>query len=176
MCPDRELISLLYDGELEQPVEQQLREHLCGCSRCAAQYRAYANLSEAMQDSGIDIVAMEAMESRITGRLEKGLLHPVRQYQFWQRRIGVPVPALAGMVLLALSGLTLYVFDRTTVDTLESDVWMVQLEEKRLEELMEVVGKRSETVEFEITLPELPLGSYQGEPQLIRSVDYRGGR
>jgi len=115
MCPDRQIISLYFDGELPSPWNEKMEAHLKTCPQCQAVLAGYRNLGESfgkLSDAAIDTAQdrvwkkITAPELVIVGRTGK---KPAKKTlsrritatrRIWNRRITLPLPAAAAAALV----------------------------------------------------------------------------
>ncbi|MDR1388806.1 MAG: zf-HC2 domain-containing protein [Treponema sp.] len=100
MCPDREVLSVYFDGELDSPWKEKLESHIGKCQSCKGTLERY----RVIKDSLVPVDHAPAME-RVWRRVEAG--GTLRHTPFWGRSIRVPLPAAAaaGLVLALVSAL-----------------------------------------------------------------------
>lgn len=183
-CPDGDLLSAYYDGEVASPWKEQIREHVARCDRCRALLKGYSSLSLALNKADETSSSVEASRERIHRSLGHQVT-PFREPAFWRRRISLPLPAAAALLILILGGglLVSRIPDSAlTPETSEPSVLAVdqsqdlEWEDQRLEQLLEALEAEDEfvhQVEWEIPLEE-PL-YIDGTSQLIRQVDFQAG-
>src|SRR6185295_15500564 len=71
-CDEAEiLIHALLDGELDAGHAREVETHIASCPRCAAQLRAYREMSNAVSDAGVHYTAPAALRRRIEAALPK---------------------------------------------------------------------------------------------------------
>lgn len=69
-CDEAEiLIHALLDGELDAGHAREVEAHIAGCSRCAAQLRAYRQMSIAVSDADLHFAAPPKLRQRIEAAL-----------------------------------------------------------------------------------------------------------
>ncbi|MDR1903185.1 MAG: zf-HC2 domain-containing protein [Treponema sp.] len=127
MCPDRQILSVYFDGELPSPWREKMEAHLASCAACTAILKQY-DLCSTMLKKGEDspfksyptgnIPAkttgegeflssafkdnMELARERIWRKLPppRGIGRPDRA--IWQRKVSLPLPAAAAAAVLFL--------------------------------------------------------------------------
>jgi len=99
MCPDRELLSAYFDGEVPSPWRERIAEHLASCADCAAVVAGYEELARELK---ADAAAGEAQAlARGRARLEGLLAAPALPSAAssvpspWKRSVRLPLPAAA---------------------------------------------------------------------------------
>jgi anti-sigma factor RsiW len=69
-CDEAELlIHALLDGELDAGHAREVEDHIAGCPRCAAQLRAYREMSNAVSDADLHFAAPPKLRRRIEATL-----------------------------------------------------------------------------------------------------------
>ena len=105
MCPERALLSLYVDNEIDPGGASRVERHVAECRACREQLRAYQTVSHALLESHEPDVS--AAGDRIWRRLDtvRGALR--RQASFWTRGVRVPAPLavalMAGVTLILTS-------------------------------------------------------------------------
>ena len=105
MCPERALLSVYVDSELDLRKAQRVETHVAGCDSCRRHLRAYQRVSHALLESHEPDV--NAAGDRVWRRLDLVLQSVRRQASFWTRGVQVTAPvavaAMAGVTLLITS-------------------------------------------------------------------------
>ncbi len=102
MCPDREILSAYFDGEIDPPWDRAIAEHLAGCERCQALIEGLEETRRRLRADPV-LNVREPME-----RVRRGILAGVRPLSppapTWRRRVEVPLPlaVLAATAFVAL--------------------------------------------------------------------------
>jgi hypothetical protein len=92
-CKFTENVSLLMDGELSSDQARQVQSHLLSCVICQQAQEDFLFLRQEIQD----------YQHEPDIRLQRQALHNIlstERVPFWRRKIALPVPALALMLLL----------------------------------------------------------------------------
>jgi anti-sigma factor RsiW len=196
MCPDRQILSVYFDGELPSPWKEKMESHLERCPQCRRRIEAYRQMSpnRAAPDSP---ALMEAAKERVWQRLSAAPdaarpLGGVRRYApgrggLWARRVSIPLPAAAAVVLLlvlavlwsrrpavpaAAPGMT--IASEAEIDA--PDVIPVS----DMDSVLQYLGGRDSGDMLIIRLPESRKFIRSGEPAIIKAADYSrpapGGR
>lgn len=140
-CEFTEQVSALVDGELEGQEAQSLREHLTVCAACRQAESDFLLLRRQIQ-SYRSRAPHVAAERHALARL-LGAEH----VPFWKRRIALPVPALALLMLAVLA----------------LGVWMLAARRQRERTPAPVAGEDKRTV-----MPPAPAMSPESELDLAR--------
>lgn len=100
-CPDKQLISEYYDGELSSPFKERLEAHLGACAECKTALDDYGRLSGLLDLGAVDEAAAE---QRVWPRIESA--HEWRRHSrmrtFLSRRVALPMPAAIAAAALVL--------------------------------------------------------------------------
>jgi hypothetical protein len=78
MCPDKQFLSVYFDGELPSPWKERMEEHFETCSECRRNLEVYRKMSGCLNTDGEgdaatkapDTVVVEAAAARVWERLE----------------------------------------------------------------------------------------------------------
>ena len=110
-CPNPDLLSAFFDGEVEPPWSERINAHVGECSRCQqtlTRFRSLRRLLHEDREPPVDVVL-----ARTRDRLESSLrASGWRRLRFWQTRVSVPLPAVAAMFLVFLRTLSIDIFVR----------------------------------------------------------------
>ncbi len=121
MCPDRDLLSAYVDGEVPEPWNGRLKNHIADCGACTRAVEGFRALSGRIRAVGVAEFDESAALSRMRAGMEAALAAhgepavrvsssaPGHSAEFWRRRIALPLPAAAAaaVALVALLALTL---------------------------------------------------------------------
>jgi len=123
MCPDRQLLSVYFDGELDSPWKEKMESHLAGCPHCRGILETYRQISlhspVLQPDIDIETAALEKAKLRVLRNLEERTSlnipnfaylppqsragFPLRYTNIWNRRISIPLPAAAAAAILLIA-------------------------------------------------------------------------
>ena len=190
MCPDRQLLSVYFDGELPSPWKEKMESHIAGCLSCREHLEAYGRLSPGSfpADAAADAGAIEAARDRVWKTLEPRIspAQPAARIMtfssgLWQRRLSIPIPAAAAIAVLfiALAVMTIIRQPNTAVRpgmvlASETDfdaagiIPLASMEEV----LQQLAGGRDNGEVLIIRLPESRNFTSYGEPAIINAADY----
>ncbi len=185
MCPDKETLSVYFDGEVDSPIKEKIEAHLRECPACRAQMEAFRRLRQTLKAGDEPAEAVSASLERVHQRMghQEG---PARYPDVWHRRINIPLPAAAAAVLVLFLG-GLMVSGGFSRGTAGPDVAQtgslspgepsqaIEWETQDLEALLGILeSEEAFYQEVEWKLPADRQISVGGESRLIREVDYRG--
>jgi anti-sigma factor RsiW len=101
-CEEAEiLLHALLDGELDAGHAREVEEHIAGCPRCAAQLRAYREMSKAMAGADLHYAAPPKLRQRIEAALPQTRA-PNRRSVLKGFAMGSAVSAIAATGLVAI--------------------------------------------------------------------------
>jgi anti-sigma factor RsiW len=101
-CAETEiLLHALLDGELDAGHAREVEDHIAGCPRCAAQLRAYREISNAVSDADLHYAAPPRLRQRIEAALPQTRM-PNRRSVLKGFAMGSAVSALAATGLVAI--------------------------------------------------------------------------
>ncbi len=170
---DQRLSSYL-DNELDDVTSGIVKRQLEEDSATAARYRQFAALREKLSTP---VYGEEEVREKVFLRLER---HVPQHPTVWQRRVNVPLPALAAaaMVLfavgvIALRGLVLPVASPQVTETAaprDVDV-TITVDQLDIQEMLDWLNHRDMLDQVTIELPASPTFRLQGEPALIRASE-----
>jgi hypothetical protein len=188
LCPDRQLLSVYFDGEMPSPWKEKMDAHIAGCPECARQLETYRSISRAA--AGDEFAGkVEAVKEQVWHKLEQrtGMTADsaawpaaVRNRAVWRRHISVPLPAAAAAVVLFValaflivlkitgpaesSGMTLA--SETEID--EPDIVPVS----DMENVLQYLSSRDNGEIIILRLPESRNFVNYGEPAIVKAADY----
>jgi hypothetical protein len=188
MCPDRQILSLYFDGELPSPWKEKLETHLEGCAGCRARLETYRGLSLASGTIGED--KMSAARDRVWSRLaapppvkpvESGGLFPGGE-GFWNRSVTLPLPAAAAIFIIIafFAILALKPQGAVLISDTPPVASVIDMDVPGIAPVSDMSGvlqylSSQDTSEFVIIrLPESRSFSRFGEPALLKAADYSG--
>ena len=183
LCPESQLLSVYYDGELPSPWKEKLESHLADCPDCKQRLESYRRVSQEVTRP--NAAALDEARERVWQRLE---LSTAKADSFrrsfppslWRRRISVPLPAaVAAVALLALtffwvrsrpatSGIpAMTLAAEANIDTPE----VIPVSD--MESVLQYLNSRDSGEMVIIRLPESRNFQSYSEPAMIRAVDYQ---
>jgi hypothetical protein len=98
MCPDKQLLSVYYDGELPSPWKEKMGTHLASCAECRTVVEVYRNLSSLLREDLPPVLAnhrvsfLQAQKARALPQAKRKSLLMRRTIT---RRVTVPLPFAA---------------------------------------------------------------------------------
>jgi len=191
LCPDRQLLSVYFDGEIPSPWKEKMESHIAGCPRCARQLEVYRCISlAAAEDASAGNAALEAVKERVWHKLEQRTGSAVyaasawptvvRGRAVWRRRISVPLPAAAAAIVLFIA-LALVIALKITGPAESSGMTLASEAEfdtpdiipvSDMENVLQYLGSRDNGEIIILRLPESRNFVNYGEPAIIKAADY----
>jgi anti-sigma factor RsiW len=188
MCPDRQILSLYFDGELPSPWKEKMEAHLESCAGCRARLETYRSFSLASGIIGEDEIG--AAKDRVWNRLaapppvnpaESGGLFPGGE-GFWNRRVTLPLPAAAAIFIIIafFAILALKPQGAVLISDTPPVASVIDMDVSGIAPVSDMSGvlqylSSQDTSEFVIIrLPESRSFSRFGEPALLKAADYSG--
>jgi hypothetical protein len=190
MCPDRQILSVYFDGELPSPWKEKMASHLERCPECRARLETYRALNLRDSDEGEE-ARIEAARDRVWQRLrverallpiEGGAVESPREggrirRPLWRRKISIPLPAAA-----AAAGLIVVLFVSLLrvppameerdflVDNSFKDQTVVPI--SNMEEVLRYFDARNEGDFVLVHLPESKQFMSSGDPTYLRASEH----
>ena len=186
MCPDHQIMSVYFDGELDSPWKEKFEKHLQECSSCRKHLESYKvirqRLKEAslVQDRPVDQTLMEAMERvwEKTGYIIRPQRRGIRR--FWNGSLTIPIPVAAAAGLIMAIALAAIVALKRPVTIIEPP----QLAGMEMQEMIPVSVDMASFFQYlsndnsaDMVIIRLPETTFTnvGEPRMIRAADYTRG-
>ncbi len=155
MCPDKELLSAWYDGEVEEPWNGELEKHISQCEKCASLIEEFAGLTGFLQKDGVTLSRFRKRE------IHRQVMHQHRRSRIiplWQRSVPWPIAAAAVLIL----GISLLLPGAGGMFMAPAPA-MAQAGEEDLSAMDGLIP---------IVLPPEQTFAYYGDSQLTKSVSY----
>jgi hypothetical protein len=120
MCPEKEILSVYFDGELPSPWKEKLESHVAACPACASALESYGAISEKMSDDHIPtqevrdrvlttIHARQDLPQALRSSLGPAAHRFPMRNLYRGRSVSVPLPAIAAAAALFVVAITLLV-------------------------------------------------------------------
>jgi anti-sigma factor RsiW len=194
MCPEREMISEYFDGELPSPWKEKMERHLETCAQCRAcldSYRKLSRILDAPSAAAEDKEAPGAFEARLQSARRSLWEKLEGVYTFspeaaprpslWRRSLSIPLPAAAAAALLIFAVAFFALIrplsrppepNQSALASIESDIQGIVpvADMSRVLQYLDQEDSGGDIVI--IRLPESRNFSSSGEPTLIKAVDY----
>lgn len=110
-CPDPDLFSAYFDGEVPSPWKEKIERHLASCPSCAALTGRFSTLRQTLTREGsmpaLSPERMEASFARLSAKRAAVLERrndrtETRLAEWFHASVSVPLPALAALLAVAI--------------------------------------------------------------------------
>ncbi|GHV82085.1 hypothetical protein AGMMS49991_06430 [Spirochaetia bacterium] len=195
MCPDRQILSVYFDGELPSPWKEQLESHLHSCPQCRADFEQIRRISafitgnETAGSAALTSVTAAAQERVWQNLANRGKApesgrpdrSPGRRERLWSRSVRIPLPAAVAAAALLIITFTLAVFNFTGRSGQEQDSAMAAgmnldlqgiLPVSDMNGVLQYLGNEDTGDIMIIRLPESKSFMSAGQPTIIKAADY----
>jgi hypothetical protein len=186
VCPDRQLLSVYFDGELPSPWKEKMESHIAGCPACARRLEAYRRVS--LGKAAGDDAGLESAREQVWQKLEMVLgvdASPgsARTAAVWRRSVSIPFPAVAAAAAAAfvmIVALALLLVLRTSAEGMSGMTFASDAEIDApgiipvadMEDVLQYLGSRDNGDIIILRLPESRNFVNYGEPAIIKAADY----
>ena len=178
MCPDHQILSVYFDGELESPWKEKCEKHLENCPSCRERLEAYRHTRQRLAETSVNLG--QSLEGAFTRVWEKASFAVKPNFEvkprrrFWTSSITIPVPiaAAAGLVMaLALAALiAIKQPERTSEPQLAGLEMQEMIPVSDMASFFQYLGSDTPDMVI-IRLPETTFTN-AGEPRMLRAADY----
>ena len=179
MCPDREILSAYFDGEVPALWERQIAEHVAGCQRCTAWLRELENTRRLLSEE--EVQSWRTPMERVRRRILAHAPSERSRIAVWRRQISVPVPVAAlAAALLLVFGISLAVlatrqnmgFIRITKAPAGGTEYQFAVPYDKVEALLRSVGGNDANIESVMTIPKNVRLTPVGEPRMGKANEF----
>ena len=183
-CPDRQLLSVYFDGELPSPWKEKMESHITTCPSCSERLETYKSLSVGPAQGEEETV--KAAQNRVWQKME-GQTNPQRAVErripsgsLWERRVSIPIPAAAAAALLLIALAFVWVIRTPDVADNPGMALVSEIDFEApdiihvsdIEDVLQYLGSYDTNEMLIIRLPESRNFVSYGEPAIIRAADY----
>lgn len=184
MCPDREILSAYFDGELDTFWKFKVENHLRECAVCRDQVLLYKKIRSQLPRVNPGFIS--SCQETVWRKLEEATAHMVIHQGPMQRKVVIPLPVLAAAVVLLFffAGLSFYqqrinhellISIQETPESLSMELSYQTLQQlKTLAEILSGETPSANATEVFLTIPSQPVFQTNGAPQVIRAIDFAG--
>lgn len=175
MCPDKNLLSAYFDGELDEPFASKIAAHIAECGTCEHIVDSYSKVSSILQQ------AEEPEMASSYGRTREFILDRFAGLQpspVWKRRLLVPAPVLAAVAVIVIGlsvGLFISLSSQNETPVFDS-VTRTRIEGVQFvsfDAILDYLDARGNGSAFIFTLPQDAKFQFFSEPTLIKASDYK---
>jgi hypothetical protein len=187
MCPEFEILSAYFDGEIGSPWAQVIETHCSSCADCCSRLESLKELRAALK--GDPEPDWHDSFARVREKISEREIRRIQTHvPVWKQRLSVPIPVFAlGVVLLLGFGIFGFLAQpqsgqgsvsvKSTKDgSGATELQITGSSSEEVEALLKSLEETGSPKEVIIKLPEGSRFDKIGEPELIRSVDFRGNR
>ena len=181
MCPDHQIMSVYFDGELDSPWKEKFEKHLEECSSCREHLKLYRYTRQRLAEASlVEKIPMDQSLKEAMDRVwEKTgfVIRPKRR--FWTGSINIPIPVAAAAGLIMAVAFAALVFLRQPAKVV-SDPQLAGLEMQEMIPVSDIatffqyLSSDNSTDMVIIRLPETTFTN-AGEPRMLRAADYTRG-
>ena len=182
-CPDRQLLSVYFDGELPSPWKEKMESHIAGCPACTRRLETYRRVSPGRAAAGEGSAGLEAARERVWQKLEQSMgakPRAVRRGALWRRNVSIPLPAAAAAIVLLVALAFLLVLRVTSAEGISGMTFASDAEidapgiipASDMEDVLQYLGSRDNGDIIILRLPESRNFVNYGEPAIIKAADY----
>ena len=108
MCIDDQMLSAYLDGDLKEPYNAQVKEHLSYCQACRERLEDFKRLSDDVKSLKLDESEVNRNKDRIFSLLDKKYFQSGNKVSFIRRRLEISLPSLitaaAAVVFIFIGG------------------------------------------------------------------------
>jgi len=171
MCPDRQILSVYFDGELDSPWKEKFEKHLEACPSCREHLAAYQVTRQRLVESPFN--REQAALDRI---LEKTGYAVKPRRRFWTGSVTLPIPvASAAGLIMILTLAALIILRQPSVKPNEHPLAGLEMQEmipvSDMASFFQNLGNANSTDMVIIRLPNTTFRN-AGEPRMLRAADY----
>ena len=179
-CPNPDLLSAFFDGEVQSPWSERIQQHIGECTHCRRALQKLESLQGVLRAD--EEPSFQEAQRRTRERLSS--IRPARRRRarrFWRTRIVVPLPAMAAMLLVLLGMGTILLLFATrpnfpfmSIRRQPSGITEVQVAApiEDLEQLLKSLDQEPGNQQIVITLPDDTEFLQFGEPEMVRAEEY----
>jgi anti-sigma factor RsiW len=205
MCPDTELLSAYFDGEIPEPWKGRMEAHIGACPDCKRALDGFSGLRRGFA-ADLSSAKLEESGARVLGRLDSELPRAARRRSregWWTKSVRLPLPLAAAAVLAiaAVPALTVVaslgkprgpslaaataapasqVAQATVVDSSayrSIDAMEVPTDIQDIDSLLRYLDSQQLPVTISVELPAGRRYGYAGPPEIIKAPsETQGGR
>ncbi|MBN1686311.1 MAG: zf-HC2 domain-containing protein [Spirochaetales bacterium] len=178
MCPEKDILSAFFDGELDERFVSMIEAHLSECDSCREILAGFEDVRTVLHDAEIPDCAPS---KRLAWSFLSDKFSSLYPRPVWKRRLLIPAPAMAAVLLLVLvlgAGLMVSIFNRRDdfgFDTV-TRTHFENVQFASFEQIIEYLDARGNGGALIFTLPQDTRLQYLSEPTFIKAADYKRGR
>jgi len=170
MCPDRQILSVYFDGELDSPWKEKFEKHLEVCPSCRKRLAAYRVTRQRLMDFSFG--NEEAVLERI---MEKTAFSVKSRRRFWTGSVTLPIPVASAAGLIMILTLAALIVLRQPVKVNEAPLAGLDMQEMiPVSDMAGFFQQMGNANSAEMVIIRLPNTTFRnvGEPRMMRAADY----
>ncbi len=178
MCPDNEILSAYIDGELEQGWHGKVAGHTAGCPDCKENERRLRQVQFFLHSGDEQLHSAEEAASITVWRgvMRSRDRRAYSMVPFRRLRLSLTALAVIGLFCAGLGALGMFY---ATHGVPSGDAAIASIDQvdgfESVEQLISYLEANDQGVSITIELPEDSVFMVMGEPQFLRTAEYRGG-
>ncbi|MDR2702625.1 MAG: zf-HC2 domain-containing protein [Spirochaetaceae bacterium] len=170
MCPDRQILSVYFDGELDSPWKEKFEKHLEICPSCRERLAAYRVTRQRLTETplGREDAALERI-------LEKTGFALKPRRRFWTGSVTLPIPVASAAGLIMILTLAALIVLRQPVKTSEPPLAGLDMQEMiSVSDMASFFQQMGNAGSADMVIIRLPNTTFRnaGEPRMLRAADY----
>ncbi len=179
MCPDHEVLSAYFDGEVPAPWARELSVHVTGCERCTARLAGMERTRRALSED--EDQAWRSPMERVRRRILSHVPSARPRVALWRRHVSIPAPvAVLAAALLVFFGISFAVlsmrqsmgFIRITKAPTGGTEYQFAVPYDKVEALLKSVGGSDANIESVMTIPKNVKLMPVGEPRMGKAAEF----
>jgi hypothetical protein len=169
MCPDNQILSIYFDGELDSPWKEKFESHLENCASCQEHLSLYRRTRQELVKTPVN------PEKALVRVWENSNFTAKRRV--WNHSISIPVPiaAAAGLVMVLTMAALIALKQPIRFNGGDPQLAGIEMQEmiptSDMANFFQYLGSDNSAEMVIIRLPEATF-TKAGEPRMIRAVDY----
>ncbi|HET6451481.1 MAG TPA: hypothetical protein VFI08_09220 [Spirochaetia bacterium] len=179
MCPNHEILSAYFDGEVPSPWAGQIAAHAAGCPECSAWLQGLQDTRRRLSED--EEPSLRAPMERVRRRIIAHMPAERTRVPVWRRQVSLPAPvAVLAAVLLLVFGISLAVlstrqnmgFIRITKAPAGGTEYQFAVPYDKVEALLKSVGGSDAAIESVMTIPKNVKLMPVGEPRMGKANEF----
>jgi len=170
MCPDHQIISVYFDGELDSPWKEKLEKHLELCPSCRKHLAAYQITRQKLVEFSFN--GEQAALERI---IEKTGFAVKRRQRFWTGSVTLPIPVASAAGIIMILAMAALIVLRQPVKTGEPPLAGLEMQEMvPVSDMASFFQQMGNANSADMVIIRLPNTTFRnaGEPRMMRAADY----
>lgn len=179
MCPDREILSAYFDGEIAAPWGREIAAHVATCELCRERLSRMEETRSLLKEE--EAQAWRAPMERVRRRILAHVPQERQRLSAWRRQVSLPLPvAVLAAALLLTFGITLAVlatrstmgYIRVTKVPAGGTEYQFAVPYDKVEALLKSMGGADANIESVMTIPKNVKLVPVGEPRMGKANEF----